>query len=224
MAKTETFQDGFNFGAIDAVKWGTYDSDTTLAVVDNQLKFDLASGSVVTGYAGAESIDSLDLTGSYMYTEIIELPSSGGNSESYFTAFLDASNYFEWYSAWGYLYANYMVGGGDIVWYGEIINSAATRWLRIREEAGTSYWDYSADGFSWTNLTSISNLFTITSINIVYTAGNWETEVAPGNLIVDNFNCKGFMGIKTYGGADVNEIKTINGIPVTDIKTIQGKK
>jgi len=220
MANLSTFQDNFNDNSIDTAKWNESEGNTTVDEVNKQLEFTLAVDPN-TGYASLESDNSYNLTGNQGYIEVIQLPASGGNSESYFTLFVDSNNNIEWFSAWGWLYANYKVSGST-TWLGEIEYSAGTTdWLRIRESGGTTYWDYSGDGISWTNLTSVSNPITVTALYTAITAGNWEVEAVPGYFKVDNFNVRGPMGVKTVNDVTLSSnIKTINGVALVSVNTL----
>lgn len=46
------------------------------------------------------------------------------------------------------------------------IPSATYRFLRVRESGGTTYWDYSADGATWTNALNESNPFSVTGMTV----------------------------------------------------------
>ena len=59
------------------------------------------------------------------------------------------------------------------------------KYLRIRESGGNTYWDYSANGIGWTNLTSASNPITVTALYV-----QWGIYADEDNytLTVDDFN------------------------------------
>jgi hypothetical protein len=201
--ETSTLVDDFNDNSINTSKWDEYEGNATVAETNQQLEITLYSGAG-SNYAGIISDATYNLTGSYIYIELKELPASGGNAEAFFQTYIDANNKIFWYSAWGWLYAHYKVGG-DLTWYGEIAyNPSTTKWLRIREASGTTYWDYSADGISWTNLTSMANPIAVTGLKVEISAGTWEMEASPGYFKVDNLNTTGLtflpVGRKTLLG------------------------
>jgi hypothetical protein len=62
------------------------------------------------------------------------------------------------------------------------------RFLRIREASGTTYWDYSADGITWTNLTSQANPITMTALEVAIEAGTYASEASDTSAKFDDFN------------------------------------
>lgn len=67
--------------------------------------------------------------------------------------------------------------------------SAATLWVSIREAGGTIYWEYSADGSSWTTLYSHASFSWKSKGRITFYSGHWnggETPVRSGRW--DNLN------------------------------------
>ena len=63
---------------------------------------------------------------------------------------------------------------------------ASFRFVRIRESGGITYWDYSADGVTWTNATSMSNPFSMTGlyVNIYGASGGGSTAWANVNYVL----------------------------------------
>jgi hypothetical protein len=87
------------------------------------------------------------------------------------------------------LYASYWSGGADLggKWVGGWALSDL-RWLRIREAAGTVYWDRSADGATWVNHHSLPTPFDVSKVYLALKVGFWGTDTAPGRLVTDNVN------------------------------------
>jgi hypothetical protein len=69
-----------------------------------------------------------------------------------------------------------------------VYNSTTQRWVQIRENGGTTYWEYSSDGQTWTTLHSAANPIPVTSIEVEISAGVYEDEGATTICVVDNFN------------------------------------
>jgi hypothetical protein len=68
-------------------------------------------------------------------------------------------------------------------------NATTHRWLRLRESAGTVYWDTSTDGVTWTNRRSNATGLTLTSVTLYLSGAVSNTSVAnPGSAIFDNLN------------------------------------
>lgn len=66
----------------------------------------------------------------------------------------------------------------------------AHAWWRIRESAGTTYFDTSPDGTTWTNYWSVLNGFAVTQVWLSVSSGYWGTETA-SDAFVDNVNSTG---------------------------------
>ena len=96
-------------------------------------------------------------------------------------------------------FSNYDSGGGEVFHQAsrtvngtvtgmKSVYSAPPPYLRIREAAGTIYWDTSNDGATWTNFTTFANPFVVTSVIVRFTA--YYTISAGGGAIsyIDNVN------------------------------------
>lgn len=62
------------------------------------------------------------------------------------------------------------------------------RWLRLRERAGSFFWDASEDGSTWTSVSSKPTPVTLSSVTLKFQVGITETVPSPGTAIFDNFN------------------------------------
>ena len=70
----------------------------------------------------------------------------------------------------------------------EAYDPARHRWMRIREQLGTLYFEYSADGATWTVLVSLPTPFSLSSVVIELAAGTYLAIPAPGTAVFDNVN------------------------------------
>ncbi len=190
MASISTLTDNFNDNSLDATKWIEDDSDGSYAETNQQLEITTALSVV---YA-AESIDTdiagnprYNLTGSQASLKLVD----AGNQSLTSYAFE-----FKIFST-GFGYSmNFVVSGGDISVnvddgsaQGTMTYNATThRYLRIREASGICYWDYSADGISWTNMYSISNPFDITTCIVQFKVSTSSLELSTTTAKVDDFN------------------------------------
>ena len=180
MAKTETLLD--NFTTADSAKWSGYGSNPT--VTSGQLSLTPTSS-----YPGIYSAVTYDLTSSYIMIQLVQAPNVGNGSTSVSMNVQASPNNTEEIS----------IENNQIIFREKVTNTnsdiaipynAVThKWLRIREAAGTVYWDTSADGTAWTNRRSkTSGIGSLTSVTINLFAGFWGTEPAPGVALLDNFN------------------------------------
>jgi hypothetical protein len=65
---------------------------------------------------------------------------------------------------------------------------AAHRWLRIREQLGTLFYEYSADGCDWKLLAGVPTPFDVTTMKVELAAGTYLAVAAPGTAVFDNLN------------------------------------
>ncbi len=107
----------------------------------------------------------------------------------------DFNNTLSWVYEGGNLYAQYYVNGTRHQINGPngvTYNPSNHAWLRIRESAGTVYWETSANGTSWViqdggSVATIA-LFPLTSIYVVLDAQTWAPMAAPGEAHYSHLN------------------------------------
>jgi len=179
--------DNFDDNSFDTAQWMR--TNGTQVVEQNQR---LELSSILGGnYVGCFSVGHYDLTSSEAFLELVD----GGNQslaswEAYpLVLSRDSSNVLEWRLIGGTLQAYKRVGGsGSNQGSGITYNSSVHKWLRIREASGTTYWDYSTDGISWTNHTSLSNPFVLDTMRAEINVGTWQAEGSTTAMFIDNFN------------------------------------
>jgi hypothetical protein len=176
--KIATFRD--NFAAADTTKW-IFPAEASVA--GGQLIL-----TPTPEYPVVRTVQTYDLRDSACYLNWPELPNmAGGTVIPEFNLHADAGTYLH-YNIDGNpgLYASYWSGGADLggKWVGGWALSDL-RWLRIREAAGTVYWDRSADGATWVNHHSP---FDVSKVYLALKVGFWGTDTAPGRLVTDNVN------------------------------------
>lgn len=180
-SKMATFVD--TFGTADTAKWTGYGAGP--AVTAGQLNI-----VPTTGYPSLISIGQYDLIASSAAVQLVSPPAVGtGTTQAYVLQLrLDGNNLVQWFYGNGSMLADYVVGGAETPLNTTAYSSTTHAWLRIREASGTIFWDTSADGVTWNNVTSLANPFTLAALNVYTAAGYYGTEPAPGTLILDNLN------------------------------------
>jgi hypothetical protein len=166
----ESLTDNFPGSSVDATKWTAFGTAT---VASNTLTLTDTANS--TAYSGIQSLKTYDLTGSYLLAHLTNGGSQFASTQAFIQVSLDANNSLALILNNGNLLAQTDVAGsfvtrGSIAWVG-----ATMSWLRIRESGGTIFWDYSADGSTWTNLTSLANPFAVTSMTAWVEEGAYTT-------------------------------------------------
>lgn len=180
MVKTETLND--NFATASASKWGGYGGGTTVSS-------GCLSIAPTSSYLGIYSAVQYDLTSSYVMVQLVQPPNIGnGSTSAAMNIQVSAGNLEE--ISWE---------NGQLVFREKVSNTnsdvsvaydpVAHAWLRIRESAGTIYWDTSPDSLTWTNRRSKAcGIGAVTSVTINLYSGYWGTEPSPGTALYDNFN------------------------------------
>jgi len=166
----------------------------------NTAKWTFASGASVSGgqlvmqclsgfSSEANSVDYYDFTGSYALVEVVSPQGAGVSTQTYFFCRqIPDVNSVRWLIANTTLLAQRRVASTNTEVFATPFDATNHRWLRIREDAGTVYWDTSADGFTWTNRATWVSTFTLTALKVVLGSGYWGTETSPASAVVDNFN------------------------------------
>lgn len=160
-------------------------------IVSNELNISSTVSS--TNYYGIDTTAQYDLTGSVASIKVVNQGNQALTSWEAYPVFmyLDATNDISWLITGGSLGARKTIAGSSTAQGSTVTYSLVThKYLRIRESAGTVYWDYSADGSSWTNQTSIavSSLFPVTCLRGQVLVGTYASEASATTLKVDDWN------------------------------------
>ncbi len=175
MASMSALIDGF--ASSDSGKWNNYNG-TTITTSGGLLQITPDN----TFGAAISAVTSYDLTGNHAVIEVTAL----GSSQILSLAVVDGTNRFEMFYNFGDLMFRETVAGvtddANTITY----NGTAHRWWRIREVAGTVYWDTSPNGADWLTRRSktwaIPAVTALTPFLMAYTASG--STVAT----MDNFN------------------------------------
>ena len=182
--------DDFNDNSLDLVIWpNSFDvGNVTREETGGKIKFTLPI-SDATGSFNAIRSKSFDFTGKGVHAQLVTTPNAAvASAECWFTLSITNDNKIEFQVVGGTLYAKKTVGGSPTEITSTAYNSSVHKWLRMREDSGTTYWDYSTSGSSWSNLTSQANPITMTSLGFEVGAGLEESHASPGVAEWDNVN------------------------------------
>jgi len=185
--------DNFGGSTIDTTRWatgffGTVDSAVTVVETSGQLQITCRSAFASAAYNGLMSANAYDLTGRGAAVQVVQQAAPGNsNADTQLHVGTDNTHRFT------------IVAEGTTItflWYdgsahslASITYSATTHaWWRIRESGGTTFWDTSADGITWTNRASIANPFAVTAMKPNLAAGTFASITTPAPAIFDNFN------------------------------------
>jgi hypothetical protein len=145
------------------------------------------------GEAWTTAADSL--VDSSVVVELVQI-AAGTSTETYLQLYAGAApdtDVLEFRVTDGFLTAQARVDGLNVVYAAEFYVPHQHRWLRIREDAGTVYWDTSLDGFGWANMTSwpVTSGIDLTQLHVLLGAlvvSDLETFYVSPIALWDNLN------------------------------------
>jgi hypothetical protein len=146
-----------------------------------------AHASLVTYTSGAYTY--WDITESSIVVRVVNAGTQNATLELWAPQLVDSSgNWFGWHIANGQIQADYE---GTII-ASATYNAFTHAWLRIRETASTTYFDYSSDGVNWTNLTSYADTahnYVPTAVYVNFYLGSNSSGTNPATTaVLDNLN------------------------------------
>jgi hypothetical protein len=186
---TNDLFDDFNDNTQNTTLWVAISGSGREVETNRQLQLSSTVGA--TTYAGYQAVRYYDLTGSRIFSQVIDV---GNQSIASFQAvpillFADASNGVAWYINANKIVAQKQVAGS----YTDVLatttyDPTVHKFFSIRESAGTTFWDFSTDGVTWTNYTSQASPVPLNHVQPEVIAGTFNTEVTGTTAIFDNYN------------------------------------
>ena len=182
----ELLQDNFNDNSLDTNKW---DDSGNSQIAETNSRLEITSTDF-SSYIPLRSQSLYILEGSSVS---IELVNAGNQSIPSFEAYpifveIDGSNQ-----------AGFLVTGGNIKTFKKVAGSFSTptttaynpaihSFFRLRESAGTLYWEVSSNGSTWVELHSESAPIDLSAIYLLVMVGTWQFESVTSTATFDNFN------------------------------------
>ncbi len=188
---TTSISDDWSSGSINTAKWDNW-SSSHASVVSNQLQI---SSSLSSGYYGVDSAvgsASEDLTGSYVSNQLVSAGNQSLTSWEVYPILITkngaTNNQLLFYVSGNTLHASKVVSGTLTDLHTATYSSSTHKYFKIRESGGTTYFDTSSDGITYTNFASTADPFDITHVNVGPMVGTWQTESSTTTATFDNFN------------------------------------
>lgn len=195
---TTGFVETFEGSSLDATKLVVQrlDANHTITVSGGTLNISVAAG--FHGYARVETTKVWDFTGGEAVVQVAQWsPDDAGTERSMYLVRTNADGTPDFNNGcyWAWVHSGVGVPTME-VW--EIVNGVYTQhgtptappagqpWFRIRESAGTLYFDYSSDGTTWTNFTSYVSATSMKGTRIVLEYGMDNNSPAGGTVKYDN--------------------------------------
>lgn len=141
-------------------------------------------------YPAVTSVSSYDLTSSYYQVELVSPPQvSNGSTEALIVASVSSSDSLAIGWTNNAIFARRRVGGVNTDSGYTTYSATNHRFLRIRENSGSIYYETSANGSSWANIIApIATPFAVTSVKANLIAGNWNAASNPGYATFQKIN------------------------------------
>lgn len=181
--------DNFDDNSIDTAKWNVF--GTGVAETNQRLEITLDA---VSGYKGLASDNLYSLYDSYALAKLVDAGNQTLDSLEVYPVHLqkdgvdtDSTELF-WLVSGGLIQAYQKIDGAPTILYTAAYDPLVHVWFRIRETGGTTYFDTSVDGTTWTNRHSVANVFDYSNVEVNLFAGTWQDEGITSLAIIDSFN------------------------------------
>lgn len=222
----ESLSDNFNDNSVDNKWFMTTASAARYSETSSRLQ---CTTLTTSGYYDFQSRESYNVTGSAISIQLVDPGTFLTSLERYPIYLTDASG------GNGLFWLLYVGGGtGSLRCYkrvGGVQTQVGTtlvsysvnthKYFRIRESAGTTYWDWSTDGISWTNHFSNANYIDMTDLYFKIETGNYAAEASGTTVIYDNLNIP-VTSVSTIDGLARASISTYNGLALSSVSTVNG--
>lgn len=177
-----TLIDNFNDNSFDTSKW----SDPSAGALEQNQRLEISNGS--GAYTIVSATQTYDVDEAAFAVQISDIGPSYTSQEVGIRLYLNSTNIVWIFGGNGNLVAYQLVAGSQTSLASATYSATNHKYLRIRESGGTFYFDYSADGTSWTNLTSTTNNFGTTIFTPQLYTGQWQGEAGGGYGYFDDVN------------------------------------
>jgi hypothetical protein len=160
MPLTEELRDTFNDNVVDTTKWpSNYNTGAGGLPTETGGRARVVCS---TGFSAYTSDNTYTLADSHIWAEVFPPAAGGAATEAWAQLLITSSTsgtdaIFEVNAVTGLLTMAVRVGFFDAGATTLAYSSVTHRWLRIREDSGTLFWDTSADGLTWTNRRSTAS-------------------------------------------------------------------
>jgi len=192
MPKANTLVDNFGDNSTDTTKWSAWVSNNGAVQEVNQRIEIRPASNTANSYGGYVSVSSsYDLTNSQVSVELVSpLRTTADGSETYLHIQNAAGDQLFFKVQSGLFYCSKVpVGATSSTHLAEApYDRTRHRWMRIREQLGVLYFEYSPDGCEWTLLVSVATPFSLAAVKIEVAAGTFQAIAWPGVAIFDNVN------------------------------------
>jgi hypothetical protein len=141
------------------------------------------------GYCAYYSASSYDMTNGAVTVEAPLMVNTNSTAEVYFSAHAEGEGFIEIAQTNGAIEFRKNTNGMTELLGAAVYSPLVHRWWRMREQGGTTYWEYSADGVAWMiGAMESPNPMSMTAIDVSMGGGAYEAVQSPGEVHFDNLN------------------------------------
>jgi len=182
-----TLVDNFNDNSFNTALWTRY---TTGRVLEQNQRIEMTT--LTAGdYYDITSISTFHLTGSAAWSELVNAGNQSLTSLEAYPVLLKSGglnvNTLFWVVTNNLVKAYKRVASTNTSLYSATYDPNVHKWFRIRESGGTTFWDTSVDGITWTNRFSVANPIDLTDLSFSLSLGT-AAELSTSFAYFDNVN------------------------------------
>lgn len=190
-----TVSDYFNTGSIDTGLWFvTQNGSATVTSDSSGATTTFPAASTATTDGDISTLVPYDITGGESFVHVKDVPSSSTAADGLFELMQTGGtgNGLRWVYEGGTLYAQSLAAFTPTTAFSVAYNATTHAYWRIRESAGTTFWDTGVDNndgtVTWTNRASAANPVQVTDLYPVLGGVCYQVETNPGIFKWNNFN------------------------------------
>lgn len=194
--------DAFTAGSRDATKWYDNTQAGGTTSYDSSGAHMVAPALTANGEAEIEAMQRYTAVGSQAFVQAVITQVADVNAEAGMTVYQDEQgNQLQLMVINGNLIAGYIQRGTGVTVATIAYDSAAMKWLQIRESAGTIFWEYSSTGApgSWTTLGSMDSPMDVSLVRTSILAFNAASSATAETGVFSSFNIAP-AAVTTSGG------------------------
>jgi hypothetical protein len=185
--KTSLLGDDFEDGSRSSI-WGSAYNTYMLDESAGRAIVTPAAGSNVAVYAGYRTYHLYDLRDDAIQVEVPVMVNTASGAHAFLGAGLDPANQILVLQEGGQLQFKEILGGVAAAGTAVPYSGTQHRFWKLREAAGTTYWETSPDGQAWTVRWSRPSTPYAAALHVKFGAGTIARDAAPGQAHFDNFN------------------------------------
>jgi hypothetical protein len=211
--------DDFAAVSLDATRWTAVNN---AGVTGSQTggRYEFATSNDSPAYSSLTSVHGFDLTGDRF---VVKVPDPGDRTIASLEVYISAQNRAGtdrvFFNLVGLFMGFYQTVGGSQTFLNAVAyDPMVDVYFRIREAAGTIYWDTSTDGVSWTNKHSVAAPIQVLDLHLQLMVGEYGSEPAGATTVA--FDDVGIPGAITVALGQASETDSVNAITRTKTRAI----